>query len=297
MSEPESDREEIIAASEAIRLVGAGLFNDSTDSKVMVAEIAIAAIAASDKVREKKQPPNRGSESRRGEPSQAKRMLGSKPWRVLDYGKGRFGICDVNSYVFVFQDIYQNGLATIETLVRAFNETAPPPSPVPEGFVLVPVEPTKERIAAGQKEYHENGFWFDRIYRAMTFAASPASPAPVGETSNMLRRVNFFIERAKGTQYEEAREDGLFGEGLALAKEFIAFLISAPAQSDTVREVVEIAQDFLKHFEHWSDQRLGDIIGDPNQAPASFVLSQGGTRHIAASIIRFRYALGDGDAR
>jgi hypothetical protein len=51
-------------------------------------------------------------------------------------------------------------------------------SPVPAGWKLVPVEPTKEMLAAGDKIMDCDPQWVARGYRAM-LAASPASPAAV----------------------------------------------------------------------------------------------------------------------
>jgi hypothetical protein len=67
--------------------------------------------------------------------------------------------------------------ANVQMLWEAW-QAARAASPVPAGWKLVPVEPTKEMLAAGDKIMDCDPQWVARGYRAM-LAASPASPAAV----------------------------------------------------------------------------------------------------------------------
>lgn len=49
---------------------------------------------------------------------------------------------------------------------------------IPPGFVVVPVEPTKAMLAAGDKIMDCDPLWIARGYRAMLAAAPPAAPPP-----------------------------------------------------------------------------------------------------------------------
>ena len=82
------------------------------------------------------------------------------------------GCVTTESFYHWLREAYESGALTNEGTIQSGNSSQPVTAPA--GYVLVPVEPTKDMLRAGQSVV---GFWLNTVHcYSKMLAAAPAAP-------------------------------------------------------------------------------------------------------------------------